>query len=274
MVSFERCFRSVEDCFRKILFLFLGAAYVVRRSSKMLQSGSKSRAVFRRNIESTGASVQSPDAAFTYQYENASSVSSPDSLKSPPPQFFDEESDPPYTVRGSISATNMISSVVSSLVSPSSKNLQKSTTTPAVLAAQQQTKVTAKKSLIPGFSGTKNTSTSRLFTSSNSASSSTGIISSSSVKSEPKPSSGITNIGGAVMRSKTADFERMMSSKPSRSATFDTDTGNNNSAAQASGKSLVDTTGRKTQIYKRQELISSSSGSGISGPNKTVKKSK
>jgi hypothetical protein len=94
------------------------------------------------------------------------------------------------------------------------------------------------------------------------------------------------------MRSKTADFERMMSTKnqagsakngngnqnPSELSTYNSSAGptvSNNplsTSASGTGRSLVDSTGRKNPIYKRQELISSSSSS--SGLQKTFKKSK
>lgn len=92
---------------------------------------------------------------------------------------------------------------------------------------------------------------------------------------EPKISPSITSIGGAVLRSKTADFERMSSpssrqqKKQSRSTIFDYSvnysgtSGLTVSASTSTSTSVNenenDRTRRSSQgpIYKRQELISS-----------------
>lgn len=76
------------------------------------------------------------------------------------------------------------------------------------------------------------------------------LASSHSHHNEPQITPSISNIGGAVLRSKTADFERMLIQ-------------NKKSTSGESGSHATDTTTeaisqiKKQPIYKRKELISS-----------------
>lgn len=81
----------------------------------------------------------------------------------------------------------------------------------------------------------------------------------STIRNEPKFSTSISQIGGAVMRSKTADFERMLLNNkktPSRSATeqIQSRTSQDGTAPPITDQQRDRRSG---PIYKRRELISS-----------------
>uniref|UniRef100_A0A1B0C0Q9 Rho-GAP domain-containing protein n=1 Tax=Glossina palpalis gambiensis TaxID=67801 RepID=A0A1B0C0Q9_9MUSC len=85
---------------------------------------------------------------------------------------------------------------------------------------------------------------------------------------EPKLPASITNIGDAILRSKTADFERMSGSLLAKSKGTVTTTTTTTTKRSQSGASIANLTSKSTstlrsissssqQLYKRQELISS-----------------
>lgn len=83
---------------------------------------------------------------------------------------------------------------------------------------------------------------------------------------EPKLTPSISSIGSAVLRSKTADFERMLQLQSVKKSTADTDplaAGPNesivrsSSASAAVGSRLSTTNTRTSPIYKRNEIIAS-----------------
>lgn len=84
---------------------------------------------------------------------------------------------------------------------------------------------------------------------------------------EPKLTPSISNIGSAVLRSKTADFERMLQLQSVKKSTADSDASTvttlpesicRSSSASAAVGSLLSTVSKRTgPIYKRNELIAS-----------------
>uniref|UniRef100_A0A1A9ZEY1 Rho-GAP domain-containing protein n=1 Tax=Glossina pallidipes TaxID=7398 RepID=A0A1A9ZEY1_GLOPL len=85
---------------------------------------------------------------------------------------------------------------------------------------------------------------------------------------EPKPPASITNIGDAILRSKTADFERMSGTSLAKSRGTVTTTTATTTKRSQSGTSIANLASKTTstlrsissssqQLYKRQELISS-----------------
>lgn len=78
------------------------------------------------------------------------------------------------------------------------------------------------------------------------------------LSNEPKLPASITNIGGAILRSKTADFERMSNRKKSSSPLSTTSAVIPSEApATMSANSGQSKTSGHQHLYKRQELIPS-----------------
>lgn len=75
------------------------------------------------------------------------------------------------------------------------------------------------------------------------------------------PPTGITNIGGDVMRSKTAEFERMLSNQSRQSNQVHYSGRGNESKSIATTTKQTDSSNnaRNGPIYKRRDVISSAS---------------
>lgn len=85
------------------------------------------------------------------------------------------------------------------------------------------------------------------------------LVSPNSHHNEPQITPSISNIGGAVLRSKTADFERllMQNKKSSGSSAASESAAQIQSTDSSTETSATGSTNKRQPIYKRKELISS-----------------